>query len=340
MLEQKSAAASPVWTDLDLDKEGRQFGYFRLNISINDRETGFPIPVAIFKNGPGPRILLFGGVHGDEFEGQVMAMKLMRKLDIENVRGTLIIMNAANAPAAFAGQRNSPLDAQNLNRSFPGEIQGSPTRELAYFIDTELMPRVDYLLDFHSGGATDYVTPSVHVYQHQDPEKFQHLLKLLEVFAMPKTVILRGLVSHGKKLIGSCDKNNVLRFASELGGGAYITVDALRQAEAGLDRLLFHLGALKKPITNEPPPPTQLVRRLPNKQYVVAECSGLFEPYVEIDEQVKAGQPAAAIHFPEEPWREPRIHYFKEAGSIHCIRTRARTEIGDHLYMLDVPFTD
>jgi len=93
--------ASRIWTDIDFDKEGAQFGYFRLNVSSHGRVSSFvPIPVAVFKNGTGPRILLLGGVHGDEFEGQVMLMKLMRTLDVANVRGQLIIMSAANAPAA------------------------------------------------------------------------------------------------------------------------------------------------------------------------------------------------------------------------------------------------
>src|SRR5688572_18904048 len=105
---------SRIWTDVDLDREGKSFGYLRLNVSSHERASSFvPIPVAVFKNGAGPRILLLGGVHGDEYEGQVMLMKLMRTLDIANVRGHLIIMSAANAPAAYAGRRTSPLDDGN-----------------------------------------------------------------------------------------------------------------------------------------------------------------------------------------------------------------------------------
>jgi len=330
---------SRIWTDVDLEREGRQLGHLRLNISSDTRPSSFiPIPIASFRNGPGPQILLLGGVHGDEFEGQVMLMKLIRSLDIENVKGHLIILSAANAPAAYAGTRTSPLDSGNLNRAYPGDPNGSPTQEIAYFIQTKLLSRVEYLLDFHSGSAGTMIIPSAHVYYSPDKEKFRRLTKMLEVFGMPLSVILNGLVDHDKKAIGASDRAGVLRFSTELGGGGGITLDALRRAEKGLGRLLHHLGALRNPIVEEPPQPIELVRRLPNANYVYALASGLFEPYVQLGDSVTAGQAVGAIHFPEEPWREPVVAKVNSNGFIHAIRTHATTQMGDALFMLHVPW--
>lgn len=336
-----TTGTSQIWTDIDLDRAGKTFGYLRLNITTHERDVAFiPIPIAVFKNGAGPRILILGGVHGDEFEGQVMAMKLMRTLDIENVKGHIIILSAANAPAAFAGRRTSPLDAGNLNRAYPGDPNGTPTEEIAYFIENELLTRVDYLFDFHSGGEHDLVMPSAHVYHSPDEKTFGRLLRMLKVFGMPTSVVLKGLFDHGKKVIGACERKGVLRFASELGGGGGITIDALRRAEHGLARLLFELGALRKPITDEPAPSIQLVRRLPNRNYVYAMASGLFEPYVSLGDRVTAGQEAGAIHFPEEPWRQPWIAKFMDSGTVYAVRSHAHTLIGDGLFMLCVPWSE
>jgi predicted deacylase len=123
-----------------------------------------------------------------------------------------------------------------------------------------------------------------------------------------------------------------------LGGGAHITIDALRRAEHGLARLLHHLGALRRPLTAQPPSPIDLVRRLPNRHYVFAMASGLFEPFVDIGAEVRAGEPAGAIHFAQEPWREPVIAKFTESATVHAVRVRAMTELGDALYMLHVPW--
>lgn len=329
-----------IWTDIDLQKEGRQFGYFRLNMSTHGLDGVLQIPVAVFKNGMGPRILMLGGVHGDEFEGQVMAMKLMRSLDIDNVQGQIIIMSAANAPAAYAGQRTSPFDEGDLNRSYPGDPAGSPTQQIAYLIDSVLLSRVDYLLDFHSGGNSTRVFPSTHVYHSPDRDKFARLLHMLKVFGMPTSVILKGLNDHDKKAIGSCDQKGVLRFAGELGGGGGITLSALRKAETGLARLLFDLGLLRRPMTEEPAPPIELAMRLPNKKYLYAQTAGLFEPYVELGEDVMEGQPAGAIHSPQEPWREPWVARFSDSGRIYAARSRAHTQMGDVLFMLHVPWKE
>lgn len=339
--ETRHRGLSRIWTDVDLDQEGRTFGYLRLNVSSHERPSSFvPVPIAVFKNGPGPRILLLGGVHGDEFEGQVLLMKLLRTLDIGNVRGQLIILPAANAPAVYAGRRTSPLDDKNLNREYPGDPRGTPTQEIAFYIDSVLLPRVEYLLDFHSGSLSTHFIPSAHVYHSSDQEQFARLLRMLKVFGMPTSVVLQGLIDHDKKVIGTCDRLGILRFASELGGGGGITVDALRTAEQGLARLLYDLGALNQPPTREPAPAIELVRRLPNQNYVYAMASGIFEPYVALGAEVTSGQPAGAVHFPEEPWREPLIATFKDCGTVHAVRAHALTRMGDMLFMLHVPWIE
>jgi predicted deacylase len=340
--ESPTKDATRIWTDIDLDKEGQQLGYFRLNHSVHEHgSTWVPIPVAIFKNGLGPRILLLGGVHGDEYEGQVMLMKLMRELSIENVCGQLIVMSAANAPAAYAGKRTSPLDGGNLNRAYPGNSKGTPTERIAHFIETVLMPRVEYLLDFHSGGLSERIMPSAHVYYSDNPEKQKKLMKLLRDFGMPTSVVLKGLMDHDTKAAGACDRNGILRFSSELGGGGGIrSVTVLRRAEQGLRRLLFSLGAIRQPMTDEPAPETNTMARLPTRTYVYAMASGIFEPFVEIGDSVQAGQAAGAVHFPEEPWRAPWVGRFSESGVVYGMRSLARTQLGDALYMLAVPWKE
>jgi predicted deacylase len=49
---------------------------------------------------------------------------------------------------------------------------------------------------------------------------------------------------------------------------------------------------------------------------------------------VKAGQPAARIHFHHTPWREPDLVTFKRDGLVLCKRVPARCERGDCLFHL------
>src|SRR5882762_84402 len=101
MVEQRSRISA----EIDFSKDGKQVGYLRLPFSVHESAYGWiPIPIVCIRNGEGPRVLLVSGNHGDEYEGQVTLMKLTRRLQVEDVKGRVIILSAANFPAAMAGR--------------------------------------------------------------------------------------------------------------------------------------------------------------------------------------------------------------------------------------------
>ena len=79
---------------------------------------------------------------------------LARSLEMRTLTGTVIIVPAMNYPAFRAGTRTSPIDKRNMNRSFPGQSDGTVTQKIADYFHRELLPRADIVLDFHSGGKT------------------------------------------------------------------------------------------------------------------------------------------------------------------------------------------
>ena len=90
------AAATRLSTRIDLDAEGKQGDYLRLPYSVNRSAYGWlPVPLVSIRNGSGPRVLLMGGVHGDEFEGQLTLTRLIQTLTPEDVSGQLIILPMA-----------------------------------------------------------------------------------------------------------------------------------------------------------------------------------------------------------------------------------------------------
>src|SRR5579859_6935106 len=104
--------SSRVWTDVDFERSGKQVGWLYLPHSVTRSGYGhLTTPVAVLKNGnAGPTVLLMGGNHGDEYEGQVALAKIIRTLDPARLTGRLIVLPMANAPAAAAGVRISPHD--------------------------------------------------------------------------------------------------------------------------------------------------------------------------------------------------------------------------------------
>ena len=77
------------------DQAGRQAGYLRAPLSRNTSGWGtVEIPIVCVKNGSGPTVLLTGGVHGDEYEGQIAVSDLARTLDPMAIQGRIIMLRA------------------------------------------------------------------------------------------------------------------------------------------------------------------------------------------------------------------------------------------------------
>src|SRR6188472_3468407 len=138
---------SPVSCTIDLTGNGKQVGMLKVPRSSNTAGwSNLWIPIVSVANGDGPTVLVIGGVHGDEPEGQIAALNLARTLQPEQVTGRVIVIPCASPEASRAYTRLWPSGA-NLNRSFPGSPTGPADEQLAHFMSTELLPRSDVVVD-------------------------------------------------------------------------------------------------------------------------------------------------------------------------------------------------
>lgn len=331
--------ASLISSEIDFNREGKQLGFLRVPHSVHRSAYGWiPIPVASFRNGKGPRVLLMAGNHGDEYEGQIAFSTLLRALEIQNVRGNIIFMPSANFPAAMAGTRTSPVDQGNLNRSFPGDPQGGITGQIAWYIENVLLPQCDYVLDLHSGGSSLMYIPSGLSRRQSDPARMAQALELLKAFAAPVSYVTDAPQGEDRTLSAAAARQGVVHMGTELGGGGTLTIAALQTAHEGVRRVLKLVGSLVDSEPIKPTPATRLLQVRGSAYYVYARDSGLFEPLVELGDEVVEGQSAGLIHFPDTPWREPSLATFERAGTVLCKRIPCRTERGDCLFHLGSPF--
>jgi hypothetical protein len=87
----------------------------------------------------------------------------------------------------------------------------------------------------------------------------------------------------------------------------------------------------------EPPPAaaqTRIMHVRGPDYYVYAPDPGLFEPLVELGDEITAGTLAALIHPHDTPWRAPATAAFGRTGTVICKRVPARVERGDCLFHL------
>jgi predicted deacylase len=325
---------SQLRCDIDLHAPGKATGFVRLPHSVHRSAYGWiPVPIVRINNGPGPRVLMVAGNHGDEWEGQIALSRLIQSIEPEHIRGQLVILPSANFPAAMAGQRTSPVDAGNLNRSFPGDPNGSVTAQIAWWIEHVLLPGFDYSFDFHSGGNSLVYLPSTLAYLDADAARMDQVLGLVRAFAAPVAYIVDAPQSGGRSFTAASIRQGVMSIATEVGGGGYVTPSSMASMESGMRRLLAHVGLLQA----APPTATgstRLTQVAGDDYYVYATENGLFEPLVDLGVEVLAGQAAARIHFHHTPWREPLLLRFQRDGLVLCKRGPAPCERGDCLFQL------
>ena len=72
--------------------------------------------------------------------------------------------------------------------------------------------------------------------------------------------------------------------------------------------------------------------------YTYSPDFGIWEPLADLGDEVKQGQPAAAIYSPETPWRQPITTHFSRDGLVICRRVPGRVHRGDCLFHLATDF--
>ena len=280
--------------DLNFTQDGKHISALRIPHSTNSSGWGsLLLPVIVVRNGTGPTVLFTGGNHGDEYEGPIALRKLANELKAEDIQGQVIIVPYLNFPAVLAGTRLSPVDGQNMNRSFPGNPDGSMTHKIADFVYRELVLRSDVVLDFHSGGNSMIFEPCTVLHKLEDAAQFKKTVLAAKSFGAPVSLVLQELDSKGM-LDTAVENSGKIFISTELGGGGFVSPETLKIAENGIRNLLRHLKII--PPDEEPVPETRFMQTPDFSGYLIAPQDGLYETLLELGESVTKGQIIGRIH--------------------------------------------
>ena len=184
------------------------------------------------KNGSGPTVLFTGGVHGDEYEGQIAVSRLARTLDPATIQGRVIMIPAVNMPAVLNDTRLSPVDNRDMNRCFPGNPRGTFSEMLAHFIDAVVLPHVDVSVDLHTGGHSGDAALSTNMHYLPDAAMREKTMAAAAAFGAPFNVVFWG-VDEGATLTSAVERRGILSLGTELGGWGRVNVEGVRIAERG-----------------------------------------------------------------------------------------------------------
>ena len=126
------------------------------------------LPVSIIKGkNKGLVFTLVAGVHGFEYPPIMATQELMQEIDMQKLKGTLIIIPLASLGAFYARTPFiSPEDNINLNNAFPGKVDGTITQQKAHFITKNIIEVSDVFLDMHGGDAPEDLLPFICYYNN------------------------------------------------------------------------------------------------------------------------------------------------------------------------------
>ncbi len=257
-----------------------------INIAIARLATHTLIDLPVFiqrAKEDGPTVLISGGVHGDEINGVVTVKRLLEERLLEPVRGSLILVPLVNIYGFLSNSRTFP-DGRDLNRSFPGSRKGSLASQIAHILTNEIIPQIDFGVDFHTGGRMLTNFPQIRV-----DYKDKRGLELAEAFGAPFT-LNSAMIDRSFRKEAYKSKKSILVFE----GGESMRLDSQSVEEGilGVRRLLNQAGVTEDDV------PMRQTLRLNESSWVRARISGIFIPTVNVGDQVKKGQILAKISDP------------------------------------------
>lgn len=264
----------------------------RLVISKLPSGTVIDIPVYVFRSvNDGPVLLLMAGMHGDEVNGTEIIRRMITRKMLYPLKGTIIAVPILNIYGFLNFSRDVP-DGKDVNRSFPGNKDGSLASRVAHRFMKEVMPYIDYGVDFHTGGSSRGNYPQIRC-----------------VLADPKNEELAGAFAAPFTLNASYRQGSLRKEAAKMGKHilVYETGESLRFDEQGIQvgiegtlRLLHHLGmATSAPAATEPS--ITCMKDI----WVRAKNAGLFRSHVKEGGYVKKGQVMGTI---TDPYGEMEVH--------------------------------
>jgi predicted deacylase len=324
-----------VTCTIDLAAPGKQIGRLQYP-KINDTAGwGYSfVPIATIGNGDGPTVLVSGGNHGNEYEGQIAALRLVNELQPEQVHGRIIVVPIISTEASQANTRVWPSGA-NFNRSFPGRPDGPPNEQLADFFTRVLFPAADVVIDMHSGGNAMWFIPCSHMHVVDDPAQRKAMLEGMLAWNSDFHFLYVDVNGTGLLPVEAEQQGKIV-ITTELGGGGRVPAPIHQLAWSGLTNVLRHLGVLEGEVVERETPGTILDGRDPTN-YVIAEESGLWEGLLEPGAEVKAGDPVGRLWFPYRIDRGPEILRAPLDGVVAVVRAIPVTEAGDSVFVTGQP---
>ncbi len=299
-----------------------------LNIATLHTMTELKVPVIVSRSiYDGPTVLLSAGLHGDELTGIEIVRQIIRRGINYPACGTIICIPLINV-FGFVNQDRDFPDGRDLNRVFPGSANGSLASRFAYHLMQDIIPSVDYVIDFHAGGRSRFNVSQIRI-EPNNPA----LDEVANAFLAPFLLYSENIDGSFRE---ACDKVGVNYLLFEGGKALDIHEEVIEEGIQGTMRFLDNLNMLNPNFCSQiPSKPTVFIE---NSLWIRAQYSGLLHNYITNGTFVKEGAVLGIISDPYGTVEEPIIA--PNDGYIICQNQAAIVFQGDAIYHISTKLKD
>ena len=250
------------------------------------------------KGATSPGVAVFGGTHGNEWEGQVAAKRLACDLNPAELCGQIILIPQLSESSCVANQRISPLDGVNMNRAFPGNPRGTISYRIANFVKKFIFPRVGVVIDIHSGGNEGAFPICTSFHPIPDPIQRAEIAAVARLFDTPFIMIYSSQMASGL-LTDEAEAEGKITIGGEFGFAEAVNRQGVKHAYEGVKNVLRHYGMLRGDIVKIDPSRLSAPRFMSAENlsdYIPCPQDGIWEPLVDVGADVADGELLGRLH--------------------------------------------
>ena len=268
-----------------------EFREIDINIARLPSHTQIDTPIYISRGlKDGPVLALMAGMHGDEINGMEIVRRILDGGLHQPKRGTVVCMPIVNIYGFLNFSREVP-DGKDINRSFPGSRSGSLASRVAYHLMKEVIPFIDYGVDFHTGGAMRANYPQIRAVLSE-----RRNAELAAAFCAPFTIDA-PFRPNSLRREGARKGKNILVY--EGGESLRFDLKAIEEGIAGTLRLMKSLNMI-----DWAPDPHEQNRIIEKSSWVRAKHAGLFQANVTCGQFVRKDEWIGTITDPFGEFKE------------------------------------
>lgn len=260
-----------------------------LDIARLHTHTKIEIPVIVERaKVDGPVLLLNAGIHGNELNGVEIVREMLVKKYTRPEKGMVISIPTLNV-FGFLNQTREFPDGKDLNRSFPGSKNGSLASIFAFHMMNEIIPHIDYCIDYHTGGARRFNSSQIRISKDNN-----ELLELAKIFN-PRFIVFASQREKSFRQAANALGKKVLLFE----GGKSLDFNQ-RITQRGINgtlKLMHHLGMrdFSEELTNVKNNGAVIIK---HSTWLRAKYGGLYRFFVKDGIKVQKGDVVGAISDP------------------------------------------